>query len=113
MKTKMASPFEKDTWKRVEEDREFSEAFFDELVQRPLPVQVSLIRRLRGISQVQLAALLHVTQSFLSKLEKEDSDHLIGIYVRLAKLLKGKLAIVPEGARIVTFKAQSKLKRAA
>ena len=113
MKTKNTSPFEKDTWKRIEEEHDFAQAFFEELVQRPLPVQVSMFRRMQGISQVQLAARLHVTQSFLSKLEKADSDHLLGLYVRLAKLLKGRLAIIPEGARIVTFKDQPKLKRAA
>jgi ribosome-binding protein aMBF1 (putative translation factor) len=113
MKKKDTSPFEKDTWKRLKEDRAFAEAFFEELIERPLAVQVSMLRRLRGISQVELAAQLHITQSYLSKLEREDSDHLVGIYEKLAKQLKGKLAIIPEGARIVAFKSHSRLNRAA
>ena len=113
MNKKDASPFEKDTWKHIEEDREFAEAFFEELVERPLAVQVSVLRRMRGISQVQLAARLHVTQSFLSKLEKEGSDHLVSLYERLAKLLKGRLAIIPEGSRIIAPKGRPRLRRAA
>jgi DNA-binding XRE family transcriptional regulator len=104
MKNKQASPFEKDTWKRVETDKEFANAFFEALVERPLAVQVSMLRRMRGISQVQLAEKLHVSQSFLSKLEKEGSDHLISLYERLANLLNGRLAILPEGSRIITPK---------
>jgi ribosome-binding protein aMBF1 (putative translation factor) len=113
MKKKQPSPFEKDTWKRVEEDRQFAEAFFEELIERPLPVQVSILRRMRGISQIQLASQLHVKQSFLSKLEKEGSDHLVSIYEKLARLLKGRLAIIPSGARIVATRAHPKLHRKA
>ena len=112
-KTEEASPFEKDSWKRISEDPEFAEAFFEEMIERPLALQVSMFRRMRGVSQVQLAAQLHVKQSFLSKLEKEGSDHLIGIYERLAKSLNGRLAIIPEGAKVVPTKAASKLARAA
>jgi DNA-binding XRE family transcriptional regulator len=113
MRKKQVSPFEKDTWKRVDADPEFAEAFFEELVERPLAVQVSMLRRMRGISQVQLAASLNVTQSFLSKLEKEGSDHLVSLYEKLAKLLKGRLAIIPKGSRIITPRRQSRLPRAA
>ncbi len=113
MKKKEASPFEKDTWKRLKEDPALAESFFEELIERPLAVQVSMLRRMRGISQIKLAAEMHITQSYLSKLEKEDSDHLIGIYEKLAKRLKGKLAIIPEGARIITSSCHSKLPHAA
>jgi len=65
MRKKASSPFERDTWKHMEEDRAFADAFFAELLERPLAVQVSMLRRLRGLSQVELAARLHVTQSFL------------------------------------------------
>ena len=113
MKKKTSSPFERDTWKHMEEDHAFAEAFFEELVERPLAVQVSMLRRLRGLSQVELATRLHVTQSFLSKLEKEDSDHLVGLYQKLAKLLNGRLAIVPKGIRLVAAKDMSKSQRKA
>ena len=113
MKNKMSSPFEKDSWKRVAEDPEFAEAFFEELIERPLAVQVSVLRKMRGISQVELARRLHITQSFLSKIEKEGSDHLVSLYERLAKLLNGRLAIVPQGSRIVSPQNPPKLKRAA
>ncbi len=110
---KTSSPFERDTWKHVEEDREFADAFFAELADRPLAVQVALLRRMRGISQVELAARMHVTQSFLSKLEKEDSSHLVGLYEKLAKLLKARLAIIPEGAKIVSSRKSFKPHRKA
>jgi DNA-binding XRE family transcriptional regulator len=113
MKRKILSPFEGDTWKHIEEDPAFADAFFAELVERPLAVQVAMLRRFRGLSQVELAARLHVTQSFLSKLEKEDSNHLVGLYEKLAKLLNGKLAIVPEGTKLVAAKDLPKAHRKA
>lgn len=99
-----SSPFERDTWKRVKDDRRFASAFLEELVERPLAVQVSMLRRLQGISQVDLAARMDITQSFLSKLEKEDSSHLVGLYEKLARLLNARLVMIPRGARIVTSK---------
>ena len=112
MKKKNPSPFEGDTRKRLQEDPEFAEAFFEELMERPLPVQLGILRRLVGISQAQLASRFKVTQAYLSKLEKEGSDHLISAYAKLAKLLHGRLAIIPEGARIVLPKI-TRLPRAA
>lgn len=113
MSKKKASPFENDTRKRIREDAEFAEAFFEDLTERPLPVQLGILRRLAGISQAELASRLKVTQAYLSKLEKEGSDHLVSIYADLAKLLRGRLAIVPEGARIIPPKTHLKLPRAA
>src|SRR5262249_27802945 len=112
MKQKNGSPFERDTWKRIAQDPGFAEEFFGELMERPLQVQISMLRKTRGLSQVDLAKQLQVTQSFLSKLEKEGSDHLVSLYERIAKILDGRLAIIPAGSRIVTLNRRPKFKYA-
>jgi DNA-binding XRE family transcriptional regulator len=113
MKKKELSPFERDTVKRIEGDSEFSDVFFEELVERPLSVQLSMLRKLNGISQVQLANRARLKQSFLSKLEKEDSDHLISVYEKVAKILQCRLALIPEGSKVIPPKDHLNLRRAA
>ena len=101
MKRLTISPLEARAFKRMHEDAEFAEHFFADLAERPLMAQLSILRRMRGISQVQLAALMKVPQSFVSKLEKNGTDHRMSVYERLAKVLHARLAFIPEGARIL------------
>ncbi|MBI1979362.1 MAG: helix-turn-helix transcriptional regulator [Elusimicrobia bacterium] len=95
------SPVHRDTLKRIEEDPEFAEAYFEELRSSPIPVQLALLRRLKGIPQVEVAAKLHLKQAFISKLEKPESDHRISIVSKVAKALNGELVILPPGARVI------------
>jgi DNA-binding XRE family transcriptional regulator len=101
MAKKELSPFDRDTLKRIAEDSDFAEAFFEELSERPLSVQLAFLRRMNGHSQMKLATRLRINQGFLSRLEKEGSDHLISFYEKLAKLMHARLALIPEGYRIL------------
>lgn len=101
MRKKEVSPIDRDVRKRIEEDPEFAEVYFEELSERPLSIQLAIFRRLKGVSQVKLASKLHMRQAFISKLEKVDSNHLLRHYEKLAKMLHGRLAIIPEGAKLV------------
>ena len=96
-----ASPFERDTWQRVQEDPKFASAFFEDLSERPIAVQFAILRRLRGLSQEKMASRLHRKQNYISKLEKAGADHLLSHYEKAVKLLHGKLAIIPQGAKVV------------
>ena len=49
-----------DIRKRIERDTEFAEAYFEELLDKPVAIQAALLRRLYGVSQVKLAGRLHV-----------------------------------------------------
>lgn len=95
------SPFDRDVIKRLKKDPEYAETYFEELAKAPLPLQLSILRRLKGVTQEKMADRLHVKQAYISKLEKPGSDHLFSSYEKAAKMLHGRLAIIPEGARVV------------
>lgn len=101
MRKNAASPFDRDVEKRLKADPEYAEAYFAELAQAPLPLQLAIMRRLRGLTQEKMAAKLHVKQAYISKLEKMGSDHLVSNYERAARMLHGHLAIIPDGSRVV------------
>jgi hypothetical protein len=98
---KEVSPFEEDTWKRIQEDSEFASAFFEDLSERPITVQFATLRRLQGLSQEKVASKLHRRQNYISKLEKAGEDHLVSHYQEAVKHLHGRLAIVPERVKFV------------
>jgi hypothetical protein len=95
------SPFERDTWKRIREDAEFAAEFFADLSKRPIGVQFGVLRRLRGLTQERVASGLRRKQNYVSKLEKPGLDHLVSHYEKAARVLGGRLAIIPEGARLI------------
>lgn len=95
------SPIDRDVMKRIKDDAEFAEAYYEELSERPISIQFAILRRLLGVTQEKLASMLRVKQSYVSKLEREGSDHLISNYEKAVSLLHGRLAIIPKGARVV------------
>jgi DNA-binding XRE family transcriptional regulator len=101
MKKGFFSPFDRDVVQRLKEDPVYAEAYFEELAKAPLPLQLSILRRLNGVTQEKMAAKLHVKQAYISKLEKPGSDHLFSNYERAARMLHGRLAIIPDGAKVV------------
>ena len=101
MKRKNESPLSKNIRESIEKDPEYAQAFFERISDEPLPVQITLLRRIYGISQEEMASRLHVKQSLISRLEKKDSDHLISTYQKLAKMLHSKILIVPENFKVV------------
>jgi len=113
MKDKELSPLEARALKRIGEDAEFAKAFFEDLAEKPLVAQASILRRLSGLSQVQLASQLKVPQSFVSRLEKSGTDHTISVYERLAKALHSRIAFIPIGAKIVMPQSRYKTRFAA
>lgn len=101
MKNTGISPIDRNVMKRIKEDASFAEVYFGELSERPLSAQFAILRRLQGVTQEKVATKLRWKQAYVSKLEKEGSDHLISNYEKLAHFLHGRLAIIPKGARIV------------
>ena len=95
------SPFERDTWKRIQEDPEFASEFFGDLSERPIAVQFAVLRRLKGLTQEKMAVRLRRKQNYISKLEKPGVDHRISHYEKAVRFLHGRLAIIPEGAHVV------------
>ena len=101
MKSNRVSPLDRNVVNSLKSDPEYAEAYFEELAKAPLPLQLALVRRLQGVTQEKMAAKLHVKQSYISKLEKVGTDHRFSSYERAARLLHGRLAIIPEGAKVV------------
>lgn len=101
MKKNIISPFDRDVIKRLKKDPEYAEAYFEEMAKAPLPLQLAVLRRLNGVTQEKMAAKLHVKQAYISKLEKPGSDHLFSNYEKAARMLHGRLTIIPDGAKVV------------
>ena len=84
-----------DLRRAIAKDPAYAAEYFDELSRRPLPVQLALLRRLRGLTQAELADEMGLKQTHVSRLEKVDSDHLLSAYLRAAQALGARLAFVP------------------
>ncbi|MEK7287309.1 MAG: helix-turn-helix domain-containing protein [Elusimicrobiota bacterium] len=93
--------FDQDVRKAIESDPEYATEYFEELMQRPLPVQFALLRKFLGMTQEQLARALGLKQTHISRLENVDSDHLLSLYKRAAEKMGSRLAIVPENMTLV------------
>lgn len=73
----------------------------DAMRELSLPLQLAFYRRYHKITQGELAEALDLKQAYLSRLEEDPSEHLLSHYVRIAKELGARLAVLPPGARIV------------
>jgi len=78
----------------------FSEGFLEALREASLPLQMAMLRRHYNIPQLELANELHVKQAYLSRLEREGTDHLVGQYLQAAEKLKARLVLVPFGIQL-------------
>ena len=101
--------FDKDVQKAIESDPKYAAAYFEELMGRPLQVQLALLRKFMGLTQEEMAKTLHLKQTHISRLEKVDSDHLLSLYQRAAALLGAHLAIVPDDMAIIPKKYLKRL----
>ena len=93
-KTKDEGPTE-DVRREIADNPPYAAEYFRELALRPLPVQLTLLRRLKGMTQAELADEMGLKQTHVSRLEKPDSDHLLSAYLRAAQALGARLALVP------------------
>lgn len=84
-----------DVRRAIEKDPAYAKEYFEELSRRPLPVQLALLRRLKGLTQAELAGEMGLKQTHVSRLERADSDHLLSAYLRAAQALGARLAFVP------------------
>ena len=101
MKKGTVSPLDRDIIKKLKSDSEYAAAYFEELEKAPLPLQLAVLRRLSGVTQVQMASKLHVKQGYVSKLERPGTDHLLSNYEKAARIFHAHLAIIPDGAKVV------------
>ena len=109
MTNKNGKSFNADVRKAIETDPEYAAEYFAELMKRPLPVQLALLRRYLGLTQEELAASVGMKQTHISRLEKADSDHLFSLYKKAAEKLGAHLAIVPESMALVPKKYLKKI----
>jgi DNA-binding XRE family transcriptional regulator len=99
--SKKEPEFNKDIRKAIESDPEYAAEYFEELMTRPLPVQVTLLRRFLGMTQEELARAVGLKQTHISRLEKVDSDHLLSLYKRAGEKMGAHLALVPADMVII------------
>ncbi len=99
--SKKVPEFNRDVRKAIESDPEYAAEYFEELMARPLPVQVTLLRQFLGMTQEELGRALGLKQTHVSRLEKEDSDHLLSLYKRAAEKMGAHLALVPDNMVII------------
>lgn len=98
---KLKTEFDQDVRKAIKSDPEYAAEYFEELMQRPLPVQLALLRKFLGVTQEKLAKALYLKQTHVSRLEKADSDHLLSFYKRAAEKMGAHLAIVPDSMALI------------
>lgn len=84
-----------DVRREIASDPAYAAEYFRELSRRPLPVQLALLRRLKGMTQAELAGEMGLKQTHVSRLEKPNTDHLLSAYLRAAQALGARLALVP------------------
>ena len=101
-------PTSSNRWVDLRHDPSFAQAFFEAYRKASVPLQLTLLRTLAGISQLGLAKKAKVKQTHHSRLEIDDSDHLLSIYEKMGKLLRAKLVLIPDEAQITIRKKKSK-----
>lgn len=109
MNKKKTIEFDKDVRRAIESDPEYAAQYFEELISRPLPVQLTLLRKFLGMTQDDLAKALRMKQTHISRLEKIDSDHLLSLYKKAAEKLGAHLAIVPDDMMLIPKRYFQKL----
>lgn len=57
-------------------------------------MQFALLRRFLGVTQEELGESMGIRQTHVSRMEKDDSDHLISLYEKAARKLGAHLALV-------------------
>jgi len=100
MKKTKISPFDRNVAKHLH-DPEFAASYYEEFAKAPVPLQLAILRRLRGVSQEDIAGRLHLKQAQISRLEREGSDHLLSTYEKVARTLHSKVMIVPDHFKVV------------
>ena len=97
---KKLSLSEKMTVELLKSDPAFAAAFFESYAASRLPLQLTVLRSMEGLSQGSLSKRLGMKQAYLSRLEHESGDHLVSQYERAAKALKARLVLVPSLAQL-------------
>ena len=101
MSKRQEPEFNTDVRKAIETDPEYASEYFEEMMNRPLPVQLALLRKFLGLTQEELAKAVGLKQTHISRLEKVDSDHLLSLYRKAAEKLGAHMALVPENMVLV------------
>ena len=70
---------------------------FNAMRELPLPLQLALLRRYYKITQSELAGALQLKQGYYSRLEEENSRHLLSHYMKAAKVLLSRVGLTPAG----------------
>lgn len=109
MNRERAGGFDRDVRKAIESDPDYAAEYFEELMRRPLPVQLALLRKFLEMTQEDLAKELGLKQTHISRLEKAGSNHLASLYSLAAKKLGARLALVPESMALVSRKRLKKM----
>lgn len=74
-------------------DRKFREAFGKEAARLEVGLQIAKLREQRGLSQTQLAALLHTSAPAISRLERGTVSPTLQTLDRVAKALGTRLEV--------------------
>lgn len=74
-------------------DRRFREPFEKETTRLEVGIQVAKLRERRGLSQTELAALLHTSAPAISRLERGTVSPTLQTLDRVAKALEARLEV--------------------
>lgn len=89
------TPFEDDTREALRKNPVFARAFFRDVSELPVPLQLSIMRRVMGVSQYEIAVKLRVQQPHVARLERAGHDPRLSSIMAQAQAIGCRVALVP------------------
>ena len=91
MKRKKGIEFDRDVRDAINSDPEYAAEYFAELIKRPLPVQLLLLRKFLGMTQEELAKIVKVSRQSIISVEKGQYVCTTILALKIAAALKAKV----------------------
>lgn len=92
----MSSGFDKHVKQLFSKNRRLAKDYWTLFSQEPISTQIAILRRERGLSQVELAKRLHVSQPQVARFERHGYKPTLSTLEELSKILNCKVVLLPK-----------------
>lgn len=93
---KMKSGFDKHFKQLMAKNKKIPKEYQKLFLQEPIPTQIAIMRRERGLTQKALAKKLHVPQPEVARLERKGYLPSTSTLSHLSRILHCKVALIPQ-----------------
>lgn len=94
----MSSEFDKHVKQLFNKNKKLATEYWTMFAQEPISTQIAILRRERGLSQVELAKRLHIPQPEVARFERQGYKPTTSTLEELAKILNCKVVLFPKEA---------------